>query len=199
MADGPASPRGRRRGSPDTRSAILGAARTSFAAHGYAGTSIRAIAAAAGVDAALVHHYFGTKDELFLAALELPVDPRVLIGPAVAGPVEEAAERFLGVFLSVWDDPDIRPSLLSFARGMLDPSANRLVSKGLLPVVIQPIGVALGIDRAAERMPLVASQIIGLILMRYVLAVEPLASMPGDQVIATFAPTIQRYLTGDLP
>ena len=197
MAD--RSPRGRRRGSPDPRAAILGAARSSFAAHGYAGTSIRAIAAAAGVDAALVHHYFGTKDELFLAALELPVDPRVLIGPAVAGPVEEAAERFLGVFLSVWDDPDIRPSLLSFARGMLDPSANRLVSKGLLPVVIQPIGVALGVDRPAERMPLVASQVIGLILMRYVLAVEPLASMPRDQVIATFAPTIQRYLTGDLP
>ena len=199
MADRASSPRGRRRGSPDTRSAILGAARSSFAAHGYAGTSIRAIAAAAGVDAALVHHYFGTKDVLFLAALELPVDPRVLIGPAVAGPVEEAAERFLGVFLSVWDDPDIRPSLLSFARGMLDPSANRLVSKGLLPVVIQPIGVALGVDRPAERMPLVASQVIGLILMRYVLAVEPLASMPRDQVIATFAPTIQRYLTGDLP
>ncbi len=199
MADRASSPRGRRRGSPDTRSAILGAARSAFAAHGYAGTSIRAIAAAAGVDAALVHHYFGTKDELFLAALELPVDPRVLIGPAIAGPVEEAAERFLGVFLSVWDDPDIRPSLLSFARGMLDPSANRLVSKGLLPVVIQPIGVALGVDRAAERMPLVASQVIGLILMRYVLAVEPLASMPRDQVIATFAPTIQRYLTGALP
>ena len=99
-------PRGRRRGSPDTRSAILAAARSSFAEHGFAGTTIRAVAASAGVDAALVHHYFGTKDELFLAALELPVDPRKLIGPAVAGPVEQAAERFLGVFLSVWDDPD---------------------------------------------------------------------------------------------
>ena len=128
-----------------------------------------------------MHHYFGTKDELFLAALELPVDPRVLIGPAVAGPVEEAAERFLGVFLSVWDDPDIRPSLLSFARGMLDPSANRLVSKGLLPVVIQPIGVALGIDRPAERMPLVASQVIGLILMRYVLPSNPSPPCPATR------------------
>ncbi len=194
-----ASPRGRRRGSPDTRSAILEAARSSFAALGYAGTTMRAVASAAGVDAALVHHYFGTKDELFLAALQLPVDPRALIGPAVAGPVEEAAERFLGVFLSVWDDPEIQPSLLSFARGMLDPSATRLVSNGLLPVVIEPIGVALGISDPHLRMPLVASQVIGLILMRYVLAVEPLASMPGDRVIATFAPTIQRYLTGDLP
>jgi hypothetical protein len=81
----------------------------------------------------------------------------------------------------------------------MDPAANRLLSEGVLPVVIEPIGVALGIDRPAERMPLVASQVIGLILMRYVLVVEPLASMPRDRVIATYAPTIQRYLTGDLP
>ena len=146
-----------------------------------------------------MHHYFGTKDELFLAALELPVDPRVLIGPAVAGPVEEAAERFLGVFLSVWDDPEIRPSLLAVARGIMDPSANRLLSDGILPVIIEPIGAALGIDRPQDRMPLVASQVIGLILLRYVLGVEPLASMPRERLIATYAPTIQRYLTGDLP
>ena len=146
-----------------------------------------------------MHHYFGTKDELFLAALELPVDPRALIGPAVAGPIEEAAERFLGVFLSVWDDPDIRPSLLAVARGIMDPSANRLLSEGILPVILEPVGAALGIDRPSDRMPLVASQVIGLILLRYVLGVEPLASMPRERVIATYAPTIQRYLTGDLP
>ena len=192
-------PRGRRRGSPDTRSAILAAARSSFATHGFAGATIRSIATAAGVDAALVHHYFGSKDDLFLAALEVPVDPRQLVIPVITGPIEEAAERFLGIFLSVWDDPEIRPSLLAVARGVMDPSAKRLLSEGFLPVVIQPIGVALGIDRPEHRMPLVASQVIGLILMRYVLQVEPLASMPRDVVIATYAPTIQRYLTGELP
>jgi AcrR family transcriptional regulator len=200
MAEHVASaPRGRRRGSPDTRSAILAAARASFAANGFAGTTIRAVAAQAGVDAALVHHYFGTKDELFLAALEIPVDPRVLIAPAAAGPIEEAAERFLRIFLSVWDDPEIRPSLVAVARGIMDPSASRLLSEGVLPVVIQPVGAALGIDHPEHRMPIVASQVIGLILLRYVLGVEPLASMPADQVVATYAPTIQRYLTGDLP
>src|SRR3954463_9475109 len=81
----PGPPRGRRKGSPDTRSAILAAARTSFARQGFAGTTIRGVASSAGVDAALVHHYFGTKDDLFLAALELPVDPRRVIGPALAG------------------------------------------------------------------------------------------------------------------
>ncbi len=201
MAERAASgaPRGRRKGSPDTRSAILAAARSSFAQRGFAGTTIRAVAASAGVDAALVHHYFGTKDELFLAALELPVDPRKLIVPAVAGPIDEVAERFLRVFLSVWDDPDVRPSLLAVARGIMDPTGQRLLTEGVLPVVIEPIGAALGVDDPHRRMSLVASQVIGLILMRYVLAVEPLASMSQEQLIAIYAPTIQRYLTGDLP
>ena len=145
-----AVPRGRRRGSPDTRSAILAAARSSFATHGFAGATIRSIATAAGVDAALVHHYFGSKDDLFLAALEVPVDPRQLVIPVITGPIEEAAERFLGIFLSVWDDPEIRPSLLAVARGVMDPSAKRLLSEGFLPVVIQPIGVALGIDASGS-------------------------------------------------
>ena len=87
----------------------------------------------------------------------------------------------------------------SLAEHLYTEQRQRLLSEGVLPVVIEPIGVALGIDRPAERMPLVASQVIGLILMRYVLVVEPLASMPRDRVIATYAPTIQRYLTGDLP
>ncbi len=195
----PGSPRGRRKGSPDTRSAILAAARSSFAELGFAGTTIRAVAASAGVDAALVHHYFGTKDELFLAALELPVDPRKLMGPAIAGPIEQAAERFLGIFLSVWDDPDLSPSLIAVARGIMDPAGSRLLTEGVLPVVIEPIGAALGIDDPQRRMSLVASQVIGLILMRYVLAVEPLASMSREQLITIYGPTLQRYLTGDLP
>jgi AcrR family transcriptional regulator len=195
----PGSPRGRRKGSPDTRSAILAAARSSFAELGFAGTTIRAVAASAGVDAALVHHYFGTKDELFLAALELPVDPRKLMGPAIAGPIEQPAERFLGIFLSVWDDPDLSPSLIAVARGIMDPAGSRLLTEGVLPVVIEPIGAALGIDDPQRRMSLVASQVIGLILMRYVLAVEPLASMSREQLITIYAPTLQRYLTGDLP
>jgi AcrR family transcriptional regulator len=191
--------RGRRPGSPDTRAAILAEARALFSAQGYAGTSVRAVAAAASVDAALVHHYFGTKDELFLAALEMPVDPRQLVAPVVEGGSEGAAERFLAVFLSAWDDPELRPSLLAVARGVMDPAASKLLTEGFLPVVIQPIGVALGLDRPEHRMTLVASQVAGIILLRYVLAVEPLASMPQDQLVATYAPTLQRYLTGPLP
>jgi AcrR family transcriptional regulator len=178
---------------------VLAAARQSFAEKGFRGTTIRAVATEAGVDPSLVHHYFGTKDALFLAAMQLPVDPREVLGPLVDGPVEAVAERFLGAFLGVWDDPAIQPALLTAVRSALEPGGDRLFSQGFVPVVIQPIGVRLGLDRPEHRMPLVASQVLGLILMRYVLRVEPLASMSAPALIATYAPTIQRYLTGELP
>jgi AcrR family transcriptional regulator len=193
------TPRGRRPGAPDTRAAILAAARTSFAGKGYAGTTIRGIASVAGVDAALVHHYFGTKDDLFVAALELPIDPREALAPALVGGPEGAGERVLRVFVGVWDDPRNTPVLVAFARSVLDPSAEHLLSEGFLPVVLQPVGRALGLDRPDLRMSLVASQLIGIILGRYVLALEPLASLSADALVTTYAPTIQRYLTGDLP
>jgi AcrR family transcriptional regulator len=191
--------RGRRPGAPDTRAAILAAAREQFACAGFSGTTIRAVAAAAGVDAALVHHYFGTKDDLFVAALELPVDPRVVLAPVIEQGADGAGERMLRVFLSVWDDPGHRLPMLGLVRGLLEPSGQQLMRDGFLDVVIGPIGVALGIDEPARRMPLVASQMLGLITLRYLLEVEPLASMPHDELVATYAPTIQRYLTGPLP
>jgi AcrR family transcriptional regulator len=191
--------RGRRPGAPDTRAAILAAARELFAAQGYGGTSVRSVAAAAGVDSSLVHHYFGTKDDLFVAALQIPVDPRVVLADVIAQGPDGAGERLLRVFLSVWDDPERRLPLLGLARNMLDPSGQRLLSEGFLPAVLQPIGVALGVDRPATRMPLVASQVMGLILVRYLLEVEPVASMPAEDVVTIYAPTIQRYLTGPLP
>ena len=191
--------RGRRPGSPDTRAAILEAARALFATGGMSGTSVRSIAAEAGVDAALVHHYFGTKDDLFVAALELPVDPRERLAGVIALGPDGAGERMLRVFLSVWDDPELRLPLLGLTRGMLDPTGQRLLRDGFLPAVLEPVGVALGIERPEVRMPLVASQVLGLILTRYVLEVEPIASMPAEDLVAVYAPTIQRYLTDPLP
>ena len=191
--------RGRRPGSPDTRAVILEAARALFATGGMSGTSVRAVAAKAGVDPALVHHYFGTKDDLFVAALQLPVDFREVVGPVVAQGPDGAAERLLRVFLSVWDDPDLQLPLLALARSLTDPSSKELMRDGFLKVVIGPIGLALGIDQPERRMPIVASQVMGLIFMRYLLQVEPIASMPAEEVVAIYAPTIQRYLTGTLP
>lgn len=193
------SPRGRRPGSPDTRAAILAAARDAFATQGFAATTIRGIAAAAGVDAALVHHYFGTKDALFLAALELPVDPRELLAPVVEAGPEGGAERLLRTFLSAWDDPELQPQLLGLARMIGVPGGDTIVREGFLPVVIAPVLTQLVRDRPERRVPFAASQMLGLIVTRYLLAIEPLASMPAEEVVASMAPTLQHYLTGDLP
>jgi AcrR family transcriptional regulator len=195
----PTGRRGRRPGSPDTRAAILAAARDRFAAEGFARTTIRAVAADAGVDAALVHHYFGTKDDLFVAALALPVDPRALLAEAVTGPPEGAAEPFLRTFLSIWDDEALQPGLIATVRRILEPGGDRLVRDGFLPVVLLPVGESLGIAHPELRMPFVASQVIGLILARYVVRIEPIASMSVDALVGVYGPTIQRYLTAPLP
>ncbi|MBB6627414.1 TetR/AcrR family transcriptional regulator [Nocardioides sp. KIGAM211] len=196
---GAAARRGRRPGAPDTRAAILGAARELFAASGYAGTTMRAVAASAGVDAALVHHYFGTKDDLFLAALQVRVDPRTALLPVAEGGVGGAGERLLGVFVDVWDDEESRLPLLALFRGITEPGGQQLVRDGFLRMVLGPVGAALGLDHADRRMALVASQLVGIVVLRYVVLVEPLVSMSGDELVASYAPALQRFLDGPLP
>jgi AcrR family transcriptional regulator len=191
--------RGRRPGAPDTRAEILGAARSLFATRGFKSTSMRAIAGEAGVDPALVHHYFGTKDDLFVAALQLPVDPRVVLAPVLEGGVVGAGERLLRVFLSVWDDENARLPLLGLVRGVVDPEGRMLLREGLFGVILAPIGELLGLDEPERRVAHVASQMIGLVMLRYVLEAEPLASMDTEVLVATYAPTLQRYLDGELP
>lgn len=191
--------RGRRPGSPDTRAAILSVAREHFAAHGFVGASVRGIAGAAGVDAALVHHYFGTKEDLFVAALQLKVDPREVLLPVIEGGVDGAGERLVRMFFSVWEDETARLPLLALVRGVFEPGGQRLLRDGVLRVVFGPVGVGLALDEPDRRMALVASQMVGLVMLRYVLQAEPIASAPVDQLVATYAPVIQRYLSDPLP
>jgi AcrR family transcriptional regulator len=191
--------RGRRPGAPDTRAEVLAAARAAFAEKGFRGTTIRAVASAAGVDPALVHHYFGTKDDLFVAALQIPVDPREVLAPVVAAGPDGAGERLLRTLLSVWDDPELQPGLVALARSLVSDDSASLVRDGFIPVVVGPVLASLVRDRPEVRIPLVASQIIGLIVTRYVVALPPLALMSSEDVVARVGPTLQRYLTGDLP
>lgn len=193
-----ATTRGRRPGGPDTRAQILAAARELFAERGFARTSVRAVAAQAGVDPSLVHHYFGSKDDLLLASLEMPVDPRELMVPVVAAGADAAGEGLLRAFLGAWDDPALQPVLLGALRRLLEPGGESLLTEGFVPGVLLPLGRALGIDRPELRMPLLASQVLGLILSRYVLRLEPVCSLSADAVVAAYAPTLQRYLTGDV-
>lgn len=192
---------GRRRGSPDTREAILVAARAAFAEHGYDGAGIRAIAAAAGVDPALVHHYFGTKEKLFLAAVAVPFDPGDVL-PRVAGAGTDGfGERLVRTLLSIWDDPVRGPAALALVRSALrhDWSA-RLLREFLTTRVLRRAMQMMEIDPAEAplRAALIATQVLGLVGIRYALKIEPLASAPVEVVVATVGPNIQRYLTGPL-
>jgi len=191
--------RGRRPGAPDTRAEVLAAARASFAEKGSRGTTIRAVAASAGVDPALVHHYFGSKDDLFVAALEIPVDPREFLAPAGAAGPDGAGERPLRTFLGVWDDPAVQPGLLAMVRSLIADDSGGLVRDAFIPVVVGPVLAGLVADRPEVRIPLVAGQVVGLIVTRYLLALPPMAEMPADDLVARVGPVLQHYLTGDLP
>lgn len=194
----PRASRGRRPGAPDTRAEVLAAARASFAEKGFRGTTIRAVAASAGVDPALVHHYFGSKDDLFVAALQIPVDPREVLAPVVAAGPDGAGERLLRTFLGVWDDPEVQPALVALVRSIMSDDTGGLVREAFIPVVIGPVLASLVADRPEARIPLVVSQMVGLIVTRYVVGIPQMAAMPADDVVARVAPVLQHYLTGDL-
>jgi len=190
---------GRRAGAPDTRAAILGAARSGFAEHGYDRTTIRGVARAASVDPALVHHYFGTKEGLFTAAMELPVDPASMV-PSVIGPGPVGVgERLVRMFLTVWDSPAGRAPLLALIRSAVTHEASAAMLRQFLTrAVFGRVVAGLDVDRRELRASLVASQMVGLAVTRYILRLEPLASAPPDVVVAMIAPTVQRYLTAPL-
>ncbi|MGC5018060.1 TetR family transcriptional regulator [Micromonospora sp. DT47] len=192
---------GRRPGNPDTREAILGAARAAFAERGFDGASIRAIAAAAQVDPALVHHYFGTKDQLFLAAMNAPVDPRELLPKVLTGDRDGIGERLVRMFLGVWDSPAGTAGVALLRSAVSNEWTARLLREFLVTQVLRRVLDQLDVDPAELplRGSLVASQLIGLAMMRHVVRLEPVASADPETLVAAVGPTVQRYLTGDLP
>ena len=188
-------PRGRRPGGSDSRERILEAARARFAAHGYDRTRVRDVAADAGVDAALVHYYFATKDGLFAAAMQLPVRPAEVIGPLVDAGVDGLGERMLRTLLAVWDQPSNQAALLALVSGAAGHAG---AAAALREFVGREIVGRVAAVSDPLRATLVASQIMGLIAARYVARIEPLASLPADEVVPLVAPTLQRYLDGSL-
>jgi AcrR family transcriptional regulator len=192
---------GRRPGRPDTKAAILDAAKAEFAAKGFDRATLRSIALAAGVDAALVHHYFGSKDDLLLAALEVPFDPREVIPALTAGGIDGLGERIARRFVSIWDTEEMRIPLVALIKSSLSSeSAGAQLREGFVRIVMVPIAAAIGTDDALLRAQLVASQLLGLAVSRYVLRLQPLASAPAELVIAQIGVTLQRYLDGnDVP
>jgi AcrR family transcriptional regulator len=194
---------GRRPGRQDTRGGIVAAAREVFAERGYDGASIRQIAASAGVDPALVHHYFGTKEQLFLAVVQPPVNPADLVPRIVAGDPAKLGERLVTTFISMFESPVNAPAFEALLRGAF---ANRLSGKlireffavQILRRVVRELDAVVDAAELPLRANLAACQLLGLAATRYILKFEPIATVPRETVIAAVAPTLQRYLTGDI-
>jgi AcrR family transcriptional regulator len=191
---------GRPPGPSDTRDRILASARELFARNGIDKTSIRAIASAAGVDAALVHHYFGTKQQLFVAAVRIPIDPMLVIGPLRETPVDELGLKLPSLLLPLWDS-EMGSGLIATLRSLLAGNEVSLIRSFLQEVVAVEVGTRVDDPPGSGRIRVqfVASQLVGVVMARYILELEPFKSLPVQQVAETIAPNLQRYLTGDLP
>lgn len=191
---------GRPAGGSDARERILEQARILFARNGILKTSIRAVAAAANVDSALVHHYYGTKEQLFAAAVHIPIDPNDVLDRLRAVPVEQLGLAVPSVLLPLWDS-EIGAGMTATLRSILAGSEVNLFRAFLQEVITREIGTRIDDPpgSGAVRVQFVASQLVGVAMARYVIALEPFASLPIEQIAETIAPNLQRYLTGNLP
>ena len=186
---------GRRPGAGGTREKILAAARSHFSEVGYEGGTVRGIATASGVDPALVLHYFGSKEGVFRAAMDFPIDPAEFIPRLLAPGLDGLGERLTRFFVDTWDSPVGQP-LLGLIRSVVgSESAAALMREFISREVLARIAKALEVDQPQLRASLAASSLIGVAMLRYVVKVEPLASAPSDQVAAWIGPAVQRYLT----
>ena len=191
---------GRPPGTSDTRERILVSARDLFARNGIDKTSIRSIAAAADVDPALVHHYFGTKTQLFAAAIHIPIDPMAVLGPIRDVPVEQIGYTLPSILLPLWDS-ELGKGFIATLRSILAGNDVSLVRTFLQEVIAAEVGSRVDnpVGSGRIRVQFVASQLVGVVMARYILELDPFKSLPVEQIAETIAPNLQRYLTGDLP
>ena len=190
---------GRRPGESTTRAAIVAAARALLAERGADAASVRSIAKDAGVDPSLVLHYFGSKLGLFIAALETPFDAEEVRERVVAGPRAELGKRLAQFFLSTWDHPERRDVMMALLRAATtNPDAARMLRERVGERVLLPVGEHLGVPDAPLRMSLCAAHLVGVGITRYIVGIEPIASIEKDRLADLVAPALQRYMTGPL-
>lgn len=191
---------GRRRGSPDTRESILEVARRLFADKGFDATTVRAIAAEAGVDPAMINHYFGSKEELFRQTLAIPLDPSTEIPKIIAAGPEQAGENLIRMILGIWDSPVGDAAAAMLRTAMSNEWSARLLREFLSTQILRRVAAGLELEPAEAqlRASLVATQMAGLIILRYIIKLEPIASLPTEELVRLIGPTIQRYITGSL-
>jgi len=187
---------GRRPGNSGSREAILAAARAQFAQYGYDGATFRGIARAAEVDPALVRHYFGSKEGLFVAALEFPVDPAKVLPGLFGQGVDGLGERLVRFFLEVWDGPEGQPFLALLRSVAASTEAAEMLRQFVTREVVARLAAVIGGEDAPLRASLVGSHLVGVVMMRHVIHLEPVASADHDELVRAIGPSIQRYLSG---
>lgn len=191
---------GRPAGTTDTRERILNSARELFARNGFDKTSIRAIATAAGVDSALVHHYFGNKQQLFAAAVHIPIDPMAVLGPLRETPLDQLGHTLPSLLIPLWDS-ELGAGFIATLRSMLAGADVTLLRTFIQEIIAVEVGPRVDNPPGSGRIRVqfVASQLVGVAMARYILELEPFRSLPAQQVADTIGPNLQRYLTGELP
>jgi AcrR family transcriptional regulator len=185
---------GRRPGPNRTREALLAAARTQFAERGYAATTVRSVAAAAGVNAALIYHYFGTKERLYVAALDLPFNPVDVVTQQLAvGPRDQFAERLVRSFVGAWRDPVTGRALQAvLRRAAAEPTSAGLVRNLAEGVLLPRASAALGVPPL--KLAAAMSHLVGLALAATILRIDPLATATNDELVDLVTPSVRIYL-----
>jgi AcrR family transcriptional regulator len=186
---------GRRPGSSGSREEILAAARHRFSLEGYDGATIRGIAGEAGVDPALVRHYFGSKEHLFIAALDFPADPATVVPGILAGGRDGLGQRLATFFLETWDDPSGQPFIALMRSVAGNEDASEMLRQFISREVIGRIAAALDLDQPRLRAALAGAHLVGIAMMRYVIHLEPIASADRATLARAVGPSIQRYFS----
>lgn len=174
---------------------LLETAAHRFAEAGYDKTSVRDIAGAAGVDPALIRHYFGNKAGLFRATMGWPFDPAQIAAQITAGDRRGLGERLTGVFLDAWEQPQSRAALMAILRGAATHDESAALVRQFIEGQLYPlIAEALQDPDGELRVDLAMAQLLGIALLRHIIKVEPIASHPADELRARTAPAISVHL-----
>lgn len=191
-------PRGRRRtGEADAREQIVAAATKEFLDRGYDAASMRAIARRAGVDPALVHHYFAEKADLFAEAVRAPLRPDQIVREVLRGPRDRIGMNLVTVVLTTLESEKARDRVISLIRtGLGHDFAATMIRQFLVREVLRRIAEELGAEDGSLRATAAASQLVGMLIVRYGIRAEPLASAPIEEVARRIGPAIQWHLTG---
>ncbi len=184
---------GRRPGPTSSSAEVLASARTLFAERGYRATTVRAIAAAAGVTPAMVHHFFGSKQQVFLASIRMPIDPAEVLGTLLSGPHEQFAERFVATFVGYWSDEQTGPALRTMLRSALTDDEHAGALRAFASGVLLP-RAATGLGVPVENVAAAFTTLIGLAVGRYLLGIAQLVHLSDEQVIARYVPIVGQAL-----